>query len=124
MGKGSYVLYESAVGYALFEVEEGEEIGALLPDVQAASFDLQKFSKMVKFKSFVPFASSESALQNINDVSEGNVNDDLKTFLDMNLSELKSKGITLGVADPKLATSIQVSCNVCKMIVFLVHGPP
>ena len=28
-----YVLYESASGYALFEVVEAEEIGALLPQV-------------------------------------------------------------------------------------------
>lgn len=39
--------------------------------VQEAIQDLSKFGKMVKLKSFLPFGSAGEALQNANDVSEG-----------------------------------------------------
>lgn len=39
--------------------------------MQEAIQDLSKFGKMVKLKSFLPFGSAGEALQNANDVSEG-----------------------------------------------------
>ena len=39
--------------------------------MQEAVQDLSKFSRMVKLKSFLPFTSAGEALQNANDVSEG-----------------------------------------------------
>jgi nucleolar protein 56 len=65
-----YVLYESAAGYALFLVEEFEKIAQRKDDVQAAVLDMSKFGSMVKFNAILPFASAETALQNINDISE------------------------------------------------------
>lgn len=66
-----YLLFESASGYALFERIESEEIGDQLPEVQAATEDFNRFTKCVRFKSFFPWPSAESALDNINHVSEG-----------------------------------------------------
>jgi len=66
-----YLLFESASGYALFERLEAEEIGEQLTEVQAATDDFNRFSKCVKLQSFLPFTSAESALENINQVSEG-----------------------------------------------------
>ncbi len=61
------------------------------------------------------FDSAENALQNINDVSEGIVNADLKAFLEAQLpaapsgkKEGKAPKYYLGVADPKLGSAIQV----------------
>ena len=68
-----YVLYESAAGYALFEVPEHDEIATLTKEVQKAVGELSRFSKMVKLKAFAPFTSSEDALANANAVSEGQV---------------------------------------------------
>ena len=83
MPKGAYILYEAAAGYALFEVIEAEEIGAKVPEVEEAINDLKLFSKFVKYVSFVPFKDAQDALSNINDVSEGIVNDTLKDFLEL-----------------------------------------
>lgn len=66
-----YILYESASGYALFERVESEEIADESPELQKSIQDFGRFSRLVKFKSFVPFASAESALENVNAVSEG-----------------------------------------------------
>lgn len=49
---GQYVLFESASGYALFDVVEADEISALKAEVQASIADLAKFSKLVKLKGF------------------------------------------------------------------------
>ena len=39
-----FVLLETAMGYLLFERKESDEIGATLPEVQAAVKDYSKFS--------------------------------------------------------------------------------
>jgi NOP5NT (NUC127) domain. len=66
-----YVLYEHAAGYALFRVSEFEEIGALLPQVEAAILDFGKFGQIVRLVSFKPFKNAIAALENVNAVSEG-----------------------------------------------------
>ena len=66
-----YVLYEHAVGYALFEVTEFEEIGSFLPQVEQSVTDLSRFNKIVKLAAFVAFESALDALESINSVSEG-----------------------------------------------------
>jgi nucleolar protein 56 len=65
------LLFESSSGYALFEVVKAEEVGAASEAGQESIVDLARFSKIVKLKSFLPFTSAESALENINAVSEG-----------------------------------------------------
>ena len=89
MPKGAYLLHEAAAGYGLFEVVEAEEIGAKLEEVEAAINDLKLFSKFVKYVSFVPFKDAQDALGNINDISEGIVNETLKNFLELNLPKVK-----------------------------------
>ena len=89
MGKGAYLLYESAAGYGLFEVIEAEEIGAQDAAAQDSITDLQRFSKMVKLTAFMGFTTAENALQNIMDVSEGVVHEDLKNFLEANLPKAR-----------------------------------
>ena len=109
-GGGAYILYEAAAGYSVFEVVEAEEIGAKISEVEASVLDLKLFSKFVKFKSFVPFKDAADALSNINDVSEGILNEGLKSFLELNLpkaKEGKKPKFWLGVTDPKLGSSIQ-----------------
>ncbi len=108
------LLFESSSGYALFEVVKAEEIGAMSEAVQETIQDLARFSKIVKLKSFLPFTSAESALENINAVSEGVVTPYLQNFIEMNLGEKSKKDdkttdkskVRLGIQDVKLATSI------------------
>ncbi len=70
-GSLTHVLFENASGYGLFEVTLQEEIAAKTKAVQEAIQDLHKFGKMVKLKSYLPFTSAAEALENANDVSEG-----------------------------------------------------
>ncbi len=49
---------------------------------------LDKFGKICKLKGFVPFRSTEDALDNLNKVSEGILSDLLKSFLEANLPKV------------------------------------
>ncbi|KAJ3208970.1 snoRNP complex protein nop56 [Entophlyctis luteolus] len=104
-----FVLFESASGYALFERVQGEEIGQELEDVQKAALDLAKFGRYMKLKSFAPFKSAAHALENIMDVTEGIVNDHLKSFLELNLPKGKKTGVQLGVGEKNLAGQIKAT---------------
>jgi nucleolar protein 56 len=66
-----YILFESAAGYALFEVKDAEEISALADKVQKSLTEFKRVSKILSLKAFRPFSSAEIGLENINDVSEG-----------------------------------------------------
>lgn len=53
-----YLLHESSVGYAVFQVvHQADTVGNRLKEVQDAAQDLAKFGKMVKLVSFAPFQS-------------------------------------------------------------------
>jgi len=106
-----FVLYEHAAGYALFRLQEFEEIATFLPQVEASVTDVSKFSQVVNLVGFFPFKTAGDALANINSISEGIVHDDLKLFLDTNLPK-KGKGVTLGVSDSKLSAGINDACGV------------
>ena len=67
----THVLYESASGYAIFDVKLAEDVGLKTQAMQESIADLGKFGKMVSLKSFVPFKSAAQALENANDISEG-----------------------------------------------------
>mmetsp|Transcript_9601 Transcript_9601/g.18223 ORF Transcript_9601/g.18223 Transcript_9601/m.18223 type:complete len:483 (+) Transcript_9601:47-1495(+) len=119
-----YVLYESASGYALFEQVKSEEIGSSLPDVQNCIVDLQRFNKIVKLKSFLPFRSAEDALENINSISEGEMTESLFNFLEMNLG--KEKKASLGIVDTRIGNIISeklgLKCKSGALVLELIRG--
>eukprot|EP01087_Luapelamoeba_hula_P012733 TRINITY_DN3582_c0_g1_i1.p1 TRINITY_DN3582_c0_g1~~TRINITY_DN3582_c0_g1_i1.p1 ORF type:complete len:488 (-),score=115.33 TRINITY_DN3582_c0_g1_i1:61-1524(-) len=128
------LLFETSSGYGLFERTESEEIAAESPEVQASLVDFSRFSKIVHLKSFMPFASAESALENINAVSEGIMHDQLKAFLELHLVKGGKKGgkVQLAVQDDKLggmiSETLSISCvknkNVLELFRALrLHAP-
>ena len=70
-----YALFEHAAGYATFKVNSNEEIGALLPQVQEAVVDLERFGRIIKLIAFTPFRNAANALENMNSISEGQLQD-------------------------------------------------
>ncbi|EMF08704.1 Nop-domain-containing protein [Sphaerulina musiva SO2202] len=104
-----YLLHESSVGYAIFQVKlQSDTIGARLKEVQDSQTDLAKFGKQVQLVSFTPFKGAQEALENANDVSEGIMSELLKTELEANLPKAGKKSkVSLGVGDKSLAGSIK-----------------
>ncbi|KAF4635143.1 hypothetical protein G7Y89_g2971 [Cudoniella acicularis] len=111
MSSVDYLLHESSVGYAVFQVvHQADTVGNRLKEVQDASQDLAKFGKMVKLVSFAPYRGAAEALENINLVSEGVLSDYLRSNLELNLPKpSKKKKVVLGVSDKNLAGSIKAS---------------
>ena len=64
-------MFEHATGYALFSVKEFEEVGLMIPEVEASLKDITAFKSIVSLLSFVPFKSGTNALDNCNSISEG-----------------------------------------------------
>ncbi|KAG8949505.1 snoRNP complex protein nop56 [Tulasnella sp. 419] len=123
----THLLFESASGYAIFEIKQHEEIGSKSKEVQDSMQDLNKFGKMVQLKSFDPFKSAADALENINDVSEGVLNDHLKALLELNLSKTSKKSpVVLGVSDKNLGGSISselgIKCDASERSLELIRG--
>lgn len=118
-----FLLYESASGYALFEQVKTEEVAIMSPEVQASILDLQKFSGIVKLKSFLPFTSAEQALENINSISEGEITETLVNFLEMHCPKKKA---TLGVVDPKignlLGEQLGIKIKTGQLVLELLRG--
>eukprot|EP00300_Choanocystis_sp_HF-7_P030337 c39154_g1_i1.p1 GENE.c39154_g1_i1~~c39154_g1_i1.p1 ORF type:complete len:534 (-),score=173.96 c39154_g1_i1:137-1738(-) len=125
-----FLLFESSSGYALFERDESEEIGELTPEVLQSIGEFTKFNKLVDLKAFSPYTSAENALENLNDVTEGILNDSLKAFLETQ-GLAKSKGskkskVQLGVSDPKLGGAIKealsIDCVSNEQVLELMRG--
>ncbi|CAK9830661.1 Nucleolar protein 56 [Anthophora retusa] len=108
-----YVLFEHAAGYAIFSIREFEEVGMLLPQVEASVTDLSRFNAVVKLVGFSPFKTALAALESINNISEGIVPEDLQLFLDSCIPKSGKKDkIILGVSDPKLGASISETLDI------------
>ncbi|KAF8490845.1 Nop-domain-containing protein [Russula emetica] len=123
----THILFESASGYAIFEVKLREEIAAMTEAVQKSIQDLGKFKKMVSLVSFSPFKNAAHALENANDISEGTVNEDLSALLELNLSKPTSgSSIVLGVSEPILANAIKstlgLKCDTSESTAELIRG--
>ena len=96
----TFLLFESASGYSLFDVKDIDNVGLTCDNVQAAISDMARFSKMVSLLAFKPFATAVDALEQINAVSESAVTDMLASFLKTNLPKVKEgkkAKYTLGV---------------------------
>eukprot|EP01090_Pellita_catalonica_P007425 TRINITY_DN18010_c0_g1_i1.p1 TRINITY_DN18010_c0_g1~~TRINITY_DN18010_c0_g1_i1.p1 ORF type:complete len:514 (+),score=137.27 TRINITY_DN18010_c0_g1_i1:108-1649(+) len=121
-----YILFESASGYGLFERIEAEDIGSGAPALQKSINELSKFSKVVEFRSFAPFPDPETALDNINKISEGVLPTLLRNFLEVNLPKTKKGKFKLGVAEEKLGGAIGeelgIACAKDKVIFELIRG--
>lgn len=122
-----FVLYEHAAGYAMFNVKEFEEVGMLLPQVEASVTDLGRFHSVVKLIGFSPFKTALAALENINSVSEGIVPVELQLFIDSCIPKAgKKQKIVLGVSDPKLGASItealDIKCDHTGAIPEIIRG--
>lgn len=120
-----YVLFEHASGFGLFAVKEFEEISMLESKLSKNVTDFGKFAGLVKLHAFSPFKSGANALDNMNCISEGVLHDDLKLFLDTNLSERSGK-FTLGVGDSKIGAAIQeelgISCQASGVAAEIIRG--
>jgi regulatory protein YycI of two-component signal transduction system YycFG len=60
--------------------------------------DLARFQRTVKMVAFYPFTTAENALENINAITEHEMTDDLRSFLESNMSKgKKASKYALGV---------------------------
>nr|XP_018626199.1 nucleolar protein 56-like [Nicotiana tomentosiformis] len=124
-----YLLYESASGYALFLAHGIDEIGQNTGAVRSSITDLSRFVKVVKIEAFIPFESALDALNQCNVVSEEQMTEKLRNFLERSLPKFKEGNkakFSLGLAEPKLGSHIhevtKISCQNNEFILELLRG--
>ncbi|XP_009598202.1 nucleolar protein 56-like [Nicotiana tomentosiformis] len=124
-----YLLYESASGYALFLAHGIDEIGQNTEAVRNSITDLNRFGKVVKIEAFNPFESALDALNQCNAVSEGQMTEELRNFLERSLPKVKEgkkAKFSLGLAEPKLGSHIhevtKIPCQSNEFILELLRG--
>ncbi|KAI3727034.1 hypothetical protein L1987_66842 [Smallanthus sonchifolius] len=124
-----YILYESASGYGLFLANGVDEIGQNTEAVKNSVTDLNRFGKVVKLAAFNPFESALDALNQQNAVSEGQMTDELRNFLELSLPKVKEgkkPKFSLGVADPKIGSHIyeetKIPCQSNEFVLELIRG--
>ncbi len=86
-----FILFEAASGYSLFEVTGLDELQQQADAVQQAVSDMNRFGRVVKLIAFMPFSSAADALEQVNAVSEAQMTDELKNFLELNLPKVCSR---------------------------------
>ncbi|CAD6913702.1 unnamed protein product [Tilletia controversa] len=124
----THILFEFAMGCAVFECIQAEEIGNKTEHVQAAIQDLNAFGRMLKLVSFRPFGNAQEALNAINAISEGVLDNHLRTLLSTALEPgtKKAKNVILGVSERNLASAIiadlGIQCNTGDRTLELVRG--
>ena len=90
-----YLLYEAATGYSVFEVKQMDELQATSDAVQQTVLDIARFGKVLGLTAFQPFSSAAEALEQINALSESQLTDELKAFLEMSLPKVWSIALSL-----------------------------
>ncbi|GJN90392.1 hypothetical protein Rhopal_003403-T1 [Rhodotorula paludigena] len=97
------VLFESAVGLALFKVKDGK-----LGDDLHKSFESEEgASDLVKLQAIHRFTSTAAAVEDMTAIGEGKISKSLKKFLtDEIAGNKKLKNEKLAVSEPKLAGAI------------------
>lgn len=106
----TYLLFENAAGYSVFEFSGMDEIGHSMEAVRKSIFKFDRFSSVVKLVAFRPFESAASALKEINSISEGQLSQELNNFLSLTLPKVKpgkKPKFKLGVAESKIGSVIQ-----------------
>ncbi|XP_052176340.1 nucleolar protein 56-like isoform X2 [Diospyros lotus] len=124
-----YLLYESASGYALLEAHGLDEIGQNTEAVRNSVADLNRFGKVVKLAAFTPFESALDALNQCNAITEGQMTDELRNFLERSLPKVKEgkkPKFSLGVAEPKIGSHIfeatKIPCQSNEFVLELLRG--
>ncbi|GJR35622.1 nucleolar protein 56-like protein [Tanacetum coccineum] len=124
-----YVLHESSSGYGLFLAHGIDEIGQNTEAVRNSVTDLNRFGKVVQFLAFDPFLSALDALNQINAVSEGQMTEELRSFLESSLpavKEGKKAKFSLGVAEPKIGSQIseetKIPCQSNEFVLEIIRG--
>ena len=108
----TYFLYECSLGYALFEILGYEEISQKSEEFQQSIMDYKKVSKIIKKVAFMPFKTSEQALENTKMVNDCQISDELKSFIKENFPKSKSGTNRLGSVDKNFSQKISETLGI------------
>lgn len=109
------ILFESAVGYSLYDIQQWEEIQSNSVEFIKSAMDYKTAKQSITLRAQHHFTTAGEALDNIKDVTSKSCSKELKEFLSTNLPISKKKsssGFVLGVIDKGLGKEIKAQLNI------------
>ncbi len=109
------ILFESAVGYSLYDIQQWEEIQSNSEEFIKSAMDYKTAKQSITLRAQHHFTTAGEALENIKDVTSKSCSKELKEFLSTNLPISKKKsssGFVLGVIDKGLGKEIKAQLNI------------
>ncbi len=109
------LLFESAVGYSLYDVHQWEEIQSNSAEFIKSAMDYKTAQSSIKIRAEHHFTTASEALDNIKDITERRCSKELIEFLGSNLPISKKKSssaFVLGVIDKSLGKEIKSQLNI------------
>lgn len=102
----TFFLFECSLGYAIFEIENYEEISENSKEFQESIANYKKISKLIKKVNFFAFTTSEQALENTKAVNDNIITPELKEFLKETIPKKKKSSVKLATVDKTFAQKI------------------
>ena len=101
------LLFESAIGYTLFEIKQWEEVQSNSVEFLKSALEYKTLSESVKLLASHQFATAEEALANIKALTDKEASEELLEFLKENLPSVgkKSSKFALGVCEKNLGVN-------------------
>jgi nucleolar protein 56 len=107
-----YLLFESSIGFSLFKLNSLDKVATKDAKVQAAFDNFQEFKKIVSLEASHLFHGHNVAWSTCNELKEGKLPDELKTFLTNSLPNSKKTKLELAVQDKNLAALLSSELSI------------
>ena len=107
-----YFLFESSIGFSLFKLQSLDKLSIKDPKIQQAFDNFQEFKKIVSLEASHLFHGHNVAWITCNELKEGKLPEELRTFLTNSLPQAKKGKLELAVQDKNLAALISSELNI------------
>lgn len=107
-----YLLFESSIGFSLFKLQSLDKLAIKDAKVQQAFDSFQEFKKIVSLEATHLFHGHNVAWLTCNELKEGKLPEELKTFLTNSLAQGKKAKLELAVQDKNLAALINTETSI------------
>ena len=107
-----YLLFESSIGFSLFKLQSLDKLALKDTKIQQAFDNFQEFKKIVSLEATHLFHGHNVAWITCNELKEGKLPEELKSFLTNSLAQGKKTKFELAVQDKNLAALINTDMNI------------
>jgi len=107
-----YLLFESSIGFSLFKLQSLDKVAVKDPKVLRSFDNFQEFKKIVSLEASHLFHGHNVAWITVNDLKEGKLPDELRSFITNSLPGGKKAKAELAVQDKTFAALLNTELSI------------